>query len=260
MTPRPRSRPPSRSVDDGVPRRASSAAAGAIEDFHRRQVPQSWFTTQEGGVFLGQKVTPLRRVGIYVPGGRARYPSSVLMNAIPAIVAGVDEIAMVVPPAADGTVNPYTLAAAAEAGVDRDLQGRRRAGGRRARVRHRHHPARRQDRRPGQRVRHRRQEARHGRRRHRHARRPLRGARARRRDRRARVRRHRPDGAGRARPARRDLPRHDRPRRCPTQVEEALEVLLEESPRGEITARSLDRQRPRRRRAPTSSRRSTPPT
>lgn len=97
---------------------ALSAAAGAIEDFHRRQVAQSWFTTQEGGVFLGQKVTPIRRVGIYVPGGRAKYPSSVLMNAIPAVVAGVDEIAMVAPPAADGTLNPYTLAAAAEAGVD----------------------------------------------------------------------------------------------------------------------------------------------
>lgn len=97
---------------------AISAAAGAIEDFHKRQVPQSWFTTQEGGVFLGQKVTALRRVGIYVPGGRACYPSSVLMNAIPAQVAGVDEIVMVVPPDADGTVNPYTLAAAAEAGVD----------------------------------------------------------------------------------------------------------------------------------------------
>jgi histidinol dehydrogenase len=76
-------------------------------------------------------------VGIYVPGGRACYPSSVLMNAIPAQVAGVDEIAMVVPPAADGSVNPYTLAAAAEAGVDRDLQGRGRPGRRRARLRHR---------------------------------------------------------------------------------------------------------------------------
>jgi len=96
---------------------ALTTAAGAIEDFHRRQVQQSWFTTQDGGVFLGQKVTPIQRVGIYVPGGRARYPSSVLMNAIPAIVAGVDEIAMVVPPAADGSVNPYTLAAAAEAGI-----------------------------------------------------------------------------------------------------------------------------------------------
>jgi len=92
-------------------------AAAAIEDFHRRQVPQSWFVTHEGGVMLGQKVTPLQRVGIYVPGGRACYPSSVLMNAIPATVAGVEEIAMVVPPDADGQVNPFTLAACAEAGV-----------------------------------------------------------------------------------------------------------------------------------------------
>jgi histidinol dehydrogenase len=97
---------------------ALTSAAGAIEDFHSRQVTQSWFTAQEGGVFLGQRVTPIRRVGIYVPGGRACYPSTVLMNAIPAEVAGVDEIVMVVPPAADGTVNPYTLAAAVEAGVD----------------------------------------------------------------------------------------------------------------------------------------------
>ena len=93
-------------------------AAAAIEDFHVRQLPQSWFTTQEGGVFLGQKVTPIERIGIYVPGGRACYPSSVLMTAIPARVAGVDEIAMVVPPDGDGNVNPYTLAAAAEAGID----------------------------------------------------------------------------------------------------------------------------------------------
>lgn len=104
------------SVDERF-RSALSEAAWAIEDFHRRQVQQSWFTTGENGVVLGQMVTPLRRVGIYVPGGRARYPSSVLMNAIPAIVAGVEEIAMVVPPAPDGTVDPHTLAAAAEAGV-----------------------------------------------------------------------------------------------------------------------------------------------
>jgi histidinol dehydrogenase len=98
-------------------REAISVAALAIEEFHRRQVPQSWFTVEEGGIFLGQKVTPIARVGIYVPGGRACYPSSVLMNAIPAIVAGVEEIAMVVPPGPDGRVNPYTLAAASEAGV-----------------------------------------------------------------------------------------------------------------------------------------------
>ncbi len=96
---------------------AIRTAALAIEEFHARQIQQSWFTAGEGGVFLGQKVTPLSRVGIYVPGGRALYPSSVLMTAIPALVAGVDEIAMVVPPASDGTVNPYTLAAAAEVGI-----------------------------------------------------------------------------------------------------------------------------------------------
>lgn len=97
---------------------AISSAAIAIEEFHARQLTQSWFTTGADGVFLGQKVTPLARVGIYVPGGRACYPSSVLMNAIPAIVAGVAEIAMVVPPDADGRVNPYTLAAADEVGLD----------------------------------------------------------------------------------------------------------------------------------------------
>lgn len=96
---------------------AIATAAASIEEFHERQMPRSWFEAQEGGVFVGQKVTPLRRVGIYVPGGRACYPSSVLMNAIPAIVAGVAEIAMVVPPASDGTVNAFTLAAAAEVGV-----------------------------------------------------------------------------------------------------------------------------------------------
>lgn len=98
-------------------RAAIADAAFSIEEFHQRQVTQSWFTADERGVFLGQNVTPLARVGIYVPGGRARYPSSVLMNAIPAIVAGVQEIAMVVPPDADGRVNPYTLAAAAEVGL-----------------------------------------------------------------------------------------------------------------------------------------------
>jgi len=92
-------------------------AAASIEEYHERQVPQSWFSVREDGVMVGQKVTAIRRVGIYVPGGRACYPSSVLMNAIPAVVAGVEEIAMVVPPSADGTVNPYTLAAAAEAGI-----------------------------------------------------------------------------------------------------------------------------------------------
>jgi histidinol dehydrogenase len=98
-------------------RDAIAVAAASIEEFHERQVSQSNFSVREGGVLVGQKVTPIRRVGIYVPGGRACYPSSVLMNAIPAVVAGVEEIAMVVPPREDGTVDPYALAAAAEAGV-----------------------------------------------------------------------------------------------------------------------------------------------
>jgi histidinol dehydrogenase len=98
-------------------RDAIAFAAASIEEYHERQLPQSSFSAREGGVLVGQKVTPIRRVGIYVPGGRACYPSSVLMNAIPAVVAGVDEIAMVVPPSEDGSVSPYTLAAAAEAGV-----------------------------------------------------------------------------------------------------------------------------------------------
>jgi histidinol dehydrogenase len=97
-------------------RDALAVAATSIEEFHERQVPQSWFNTKDG-ILVGQKVTPVRRVGIYVPGGRACYPSSVLMNAIPAVVAGVEEIAMVVPPAKDGSVNAFVLAAAAEVGV-----------------------------------------------------------------------------------------------------------------------------------------------
>lgn len=98
-------------------RQAVSSAALSIEEFHERQVQQSWFAAIEGGVLVGQQVTPIRRVGIYVPGGRACYPSSVLMTALPAIVAGVEEIVMVVPPRSDGTVDPHTLAAANEVGL-----------------------------------------------------------------------------------------------------------------------------------------------
>ncbi|WP_027363288.1 histidinol dehydrogenase [Desulfotruncus alcoholivorax] len=92
-------------------------AAENIQNFHRRQLRNSWFDPRSDGVILGQIVTPLRRVGIYVPGGKASYPSSVLMNALPASVAGVKEIVMVTPPGKDGSVNPHTLVAAAEAGV-----------------------------------------------------------------------------------------------------------------------------------------------
>ena len=99
--------------------RAIEYAADNITAFHEREVQQSWFTTRADGAITGQKVTPLERVGIYVPGGRAQYPSTVLMNAIPASVAGVDEIIMCTPPSKDGKVNPYTLVAAQTAGVDR---------------------------------------------------------------------------------------------------------------------------------------------
>ena len=90
-----------------------------IRDFHQKQKQNSWFDTQENGVLLGQKVTPLARCGVYVPGGKAVYPSSVLMNIVPAHVAGVKEIIMVTPPGRDGKVNPNTLVAAKEAGAQR---------------------------------------------------------------------------------------------------------------------------------------------
>lgn len=88
-----------------------------IRDFHEKQVRNSWFTTREDGVILGQRVTPLESVGVYVPGGKAAYPSSVLMNIIPAHVAGVKRIVMATPPGADGKVTPATLVAAHLAGA-----------------------------------------------------------------------------------------------------------------------------------------------
>lgn len=103
-------------VEDGF-LEALRLALGNITAFHKKQLQQSWFETSAKGVFLGQMIRPLRRVGIYVPGGKASYPSSVLMNAIPAKVAGVREIAMVTPPDAHGKIDPHTLVAAAEAGV-----------------------------------------------------------------------------------------------------------------------------------------------
>ncbi len=90
-----------------------------IREFHANQLEKSWFTTNHNGAFLGQKVTPLKRAGVYVPGGKAAYPSSVLMNVIPAKVAGVDEIVMCTPCNSEGKVYPTTLVAAREAGVDR---------------------------------------------------------------------------------------------------------------------------------------------
>ena len=88
-----------------------------IRDYHQMQVRRSWFDTKKNGVILGQKVTALESVGVYVPGGKAAYPSSVLMNIIPAEVAGVERIVMVTPPGADGKVNPVTLTAAHMAGA-----------------------------------------------------------------------------------------------------------------------------------------------
>ena len=88
-----------------------------IEDYHELQKQNSWIETKPDGTILGQKVTPLQRVGVYVPGGKAAYPSSVLMNVVPAKVAGVDEIIMCTPPGADGKVYPTTLVTANEAGV-----------------------------------------------------------------------------------------------------------------------------------------------
>ncbi len=99
-------------------RRALETAAQRVRDYHRHQLQDSWQYTEADGTVLGQKITPMERVGLYVPGGKASYPSSVLMNAIPAKVAGVDELTMAVP-APDGELNKMVLAAAAIAGVDR---------------------------------------------------------------------------------------------------------------------------------------------
>jgi len=88
-----------------------------IEDYHIKQKRYSWFDSTQDGTILGQKITPISSVGVYVPGGKAAYPSSVLMNVVPARVAGVERIAMTTPPGTDGRVYPVTLVAANEAGV-----------------------------------------------------------------------------------------------------------------------------------------------
>ena len=89
-----------------------------IRKYHEKQRQYSWFDSEESGIILGQKVTALEKVGVYVPGGKAVYPSSVLMNIVPAKVAGVKTIVMTTPPGKDGKVNPATLVATKEAGVD----------------------------------------------------------------------------------------------------------------------------------------------
>ena len=93
-------------------------AIGNIREYHEKQRQYSWFDSKPDGSILGQKISPLSSTGVYVPGGKAAYPSSVLMNIIPAKVAGVEKIVMTTPPGADGKINPTTLVAANEAGVD----------------------------------------------------------------------------------------------------------------------------------------------
>lgn len=98
--------------------KALEKAAAQIRDFHEREKTQSWFTTRPDGTILGEKVTPVASAGVYVPGGRAQYPSTVLMDTIPAKVAGVKRVVMVTPPQKEGGISPYTLAAAKIAGID----------------------------------------------------------------------------------------------------------------------------------------------
>ena len=98
--------------------RVLGRAADNIRDFHVKQLRNSWFDSKEDGTILGMKITPIARAGVYVPGGKAAYPSSVLMNVIPAKTAGVKEIIMLTPPDSTGAVNPGTLVAADIAGVD----------------------------------------------------------------------------------------------------------------------------------------------
>ncbi len=98
---------------------ALDLAIANLTDFHRQEVPRSWWRVREDGTFFGQLVRPMERVGLYVPGGRAAYPSSLLMGAVPAQVAGVKEIVVCTPPGPSGEVNPAVLAAASSLGIDR---------------------------------------------------------------------------------------------------------------------------------------------
>jgi hypothetical protein len=104
---------------DPADRAALGKAAMRVREFHRKRIPSSWEVREEGGAFMGQRVRPLARVGIYVPGAKAAYPSSVIMNAVPASVVEVGEIVMATPPARDGSILPEVLMAARVAGVHR---------------------------------------------------------------------------------------------------------------------------------------------
>jgi histidinol dehydrogenase len=104
---------------DPADRAALGKAAMRVREFHRKRVPSSWEVREEGGAYMGVRVRPLQRVGLYVPGGKASYPSSVIMNAVPASVVEVPEILMATPPRPDGTLRPEVLMAARLAGVHR---------------------------------------------------------------------------------------------------------------------------------------------
>ncbi len=104
---------------DSADRAALGKAATRVRNFHRRRIPGSWEIKEEGGAILGQRVRPLERVGLYVPGGKASYPSSVIMNAVPASVLDISEILMATPPQPDGSIRPEVLMAARLAGVHR---------------------------------------------------------------------------------------------------------------------------------------------
>lgn len=106
-----------RAVSPALPEIIRKSLAN-IRSYHEKQRRNSWFDTQENGILLGQKITPLETAGVYVPGGRAAYPSSVLMNIVPAKVAGVSRVIMATPPGKDGKINPFILVAANEAGAD----------------------------------------------------------------------------------------------------------------------------------------------
>jgi len=135
----------------GLPRAQRDALAQAsarIRKYHQRQVAKSWQYTEADGTILGQRVTPLDRVGVYVPGGKAAYPSSVLMNAIPAKIAGVRELVMCVPTPRAASATRWCSRRGARRCGSR-VHHRRGASDRRARLRYRHHRAGGQDRRPG---------------------------------------------------------------------------------------------------------------
>jgi hypothetical protein len=104
---------------DPADRAALGKAAMRVREFHRKRIPSSWEMREEGGAYMGQRVRPLQRVGLYAPGGKAIYPSTVIMNATPASVVEVPEICLATPPGSDGSIRPEVLMAARVAGVHR---------------------------------------------------------------------------------------------------------------------------------------------